>query len=71
MLLEIDEDSGKLKGNWPFAVLNLKLALEKGREKQAENEKEKPVILLQLLKDTAPIRTFSLEDLRAFTVCSQ
>ena len=31
LLLEIDEDTGKLKGNWPFSEINMRLAIEKGR----------------------------------------
>jgi len=33
-----------------------------------QNEKAKPVISLQLLKEAEPIRTFSLENLQSFTV---
>lgn len=68
MLLEIDEDTGRLKGNWPFAALNFRLTIDKGKEKMAENEKEKPLVVLQLLKDSDPLRVFTLEDLRSFTV---
>jgi len=31
LLLEIDEDTGKLKGNWPYAEINMRLAVDKGQ----------------------------------------